>query len=370
VDQALRLRNPSVVLITNSFHGYAMLPYLRAVHPGRVFIDYNHMEEEYWREGGHVRWGVVYHSLLDYSFVSSNRLKAWMTIRGANASRIQVEPASVDLTEFVPSAGDRATVRSNLGMADGDVVVLYACRLAAQKQPLLAAEVMIRVLKRQRKEGLPLAKFLVGGTGPLAPDMEMYLRTSQLDRREQASIVHLGSVPAEEMRDLMQASDVLFLPSVMEGIPLTFFEAMALGVAIVGADVGANSELVVNGVTGILARYANITELAAKGDALAPSDPRFTEAAQVYADHLFNVCTQKQLRERMTAAAALRVRSFDIAISIRNIHERILELVETKALSAAALPAEAHVLQVATESYKLAMLPEYGGAPLLHPSDS
>ena len=46
-------------------------------------------------------------------------------------------------------------------------------------------------------------------------------------------------------------SDILFLPSAWEGISLTVYEAMASGLAVVGAAVGGQAELVIDG-TGVL----------------------------------------------------------------------------------------------------------------------
>ena len=54
----------------------------------------------------------------------------------------------------------------------------------------------------------------------------------------------LGGVPNEKMRDLLAAADIFFLPSRWEGIALAIYEAMSMGVAVVGAIVGGQAELV------------------------------------------------------------------------------------------------------------------------------
>ena len=54
----------------------------------------------------------------------------------------------------------------------------------------------------------------------------------------------LGAVGNERIRELMAVSDIFFLPSAHEGISLAIYEAMAMGLAIVGADVGGQAELV------------------------------------------------------------------------------------------------------------------------------
>jgi hypothetical protein len=46
------------------------------------------------------------------------------------------------------------------------------------------------------------------------------------------------------VKRLMKAADIFFLPSRWEGIALSLYEAMASGLAVVGADVGGQRELV------------------------------------------------------------------------------------------------------------------------------
>ena len=322
----LLIRQPDAVMVTNSFHGYAMLPFLRAAHPRCVFVDYTHMEEDRWRAGGHVRWGVALQPLLDANFVASSRLRTWMVARGADESRIHIEYVGVDLREWQPDEKANARVRALLDLTATDVVVLYACRLVEQKQPLLAADVFVEVLLRQRATGPAYTKFVVAGAGPLEGAMRARLR-ARLNAQELACVIFLGPVPQASMQALTQAADVAFLPSVMEGIPTTFFEAMALGIVVVGADVGAISELVADGETGFLVRYDGIDELAAEGRALEPSDPRFMFAAGIYAEHIYELSTKPKLRASLAAAAAMAIRRFDVDVSVADIHRRLLELV-------------------------------------------
>jgi glycosyltransferase involved in cell wall biosynthesis len=56
----------------------------------------------------------------------------------------------------------------------------------------------------------------------------------------------------DDVRRLMRGMDVLVLPSFDEGMPLVLLEAMAEGVPVVATRVGGTSELVEDGVNGIL----------------------------------------------------------------------------------------------------------------------
>jgi glycosyltransferase involved in cell wall biosynthesis len=56
----------------------------------------------------------------------------------------------------------------------------------------------------------------------------------------------------DNVPELLGAMDVFVLPSLAEGISNTILEAMATGLPVVATDVGGNSELVVEGETGLL----------------------------------------------------------------------------------------------------------------------
>ena len=228
-------RQIDVVLISHSTLGYQLLPYLRSRCPGVTFVDYNHIEEEYWKNGGYPRSGVGYQELLDLNIVNSHHLRDWMVARGADSSRIKVCYINVDPERWDPAQYSRAEIRRSLGVSETVPLILYAGRLCEQKRPQLFAEVM-RELAQQKVELL----CLVAGDGELREFLEMLIRRHRLGRR-----VHLlGVVSNERMRELMAAADIFFLPSKWEGIALTLFEAMSMQVVPVAADVGGQRELV------------------------------------------------------------------------------------------------------------------------------
>lgn len=259
-------RRPDVVMISNSQHGYGLLPYLRAHHPEPVYVDFNHMEEPHWQNGGHPRTGMGYQEQLDLNMVVSGHLKRWMVEKGAEESRVAVCHINADPVTFRPDEQTRARVRAELGISERATVILYAARLCPQKQPRVFAETM-RLLAAERPNGDFVA--LVAGDGELTAELEGLLRgsgvlcagvTGWIDDKDaaglpvaashgepsvaQGCVCMLGAVAAGRMPELMAAADVFFLPSLWEGIALSIYEAMAAGLAVVGADVGGQTELV------------------------------------------------------------------------------------------------------------------------------
>lgn len=227
-------RQIETVLISNSSLGYELLPFLRAYCKETTFIDYIHMEEESWKNGGYPRASLHHAGDLDLTIVSSQHLKHWMIKRGGDPERIQVCTTNIDTQEWDPQQYDRETLRKQLEIPMDMPVLLYAGRLTDQKQPHIFAEV-IRRLTQQVTDFV----VLVAGDGPRRNELEAFITQHHLQQ-----VRFLGNISNQRIRELLALSDIFFLPSQWEGISLAIYEAMAMGVVPVGADVGGQRELV------------------------------------------------------------------------------------------------------------------------------
>jgi glycosyltransferase involved in cell wall biosynthesis len=291
-------RQIDTVLISHSELAYQLLPYLRAHFPGVTFVDYCHIAEEYWRNGGYPRMGIECQDLLDLNLVSSEHLKSWMVSRGADSERIGVSYTNVDIEEFRPDASQRISVRQELGLDLNVPVILYSARICGQKQP----DVFARTILQLHERGLEFLA-LVAGSGPDLQWLGSFVARNALHDRVRL----LGEVRPARVRPLMQASDVFFLPSSSEGIALTIYEAMACGLAVVGADTGGQRELVTP-ETGIL---------------LSRSDKE-TEAKR-YAEILAHLLSSPACRRDLGRAARDRVARL---FPLERMGERVTSLLE------------------------------------------
>lgn len=228
-------RRPELVFMSNSELAYACLPYMRRHAPWAAFVDYTHMEEEGWKNGGWCRYGVGWQELLDLNIVTSEHLRKWMISRGACGERVEVCTINEDPDHWRVEPGVREAQRTAMGIAHETPTLVYAARLCEQKQP----DVFLRTLLSLRRTGHAFCA-IVAGDGPDRAFMDAFIREHALD----SHVRMLGSVPAGKMPAVYAAADVLFLPSHREGIALSIFEAMAAGLPIVGADVGGQGELV------------------------------------------------------------------------------------------------------------------------------
>jgi glycosyltransferase involved in cell wall biosynthesis/GT2 family glycosyltransferase len=229
-------RQIDLMIISNSYLGYQLLPFLRAHCPQVAFVDYIHIEEEYWKNGGYPRAGVGYQELLDLNIVSTHHLKEWMVGQGGDPTRIEVCHTNIDPTRWNPANFSSAEIRKELGVTGDMPLILYAGRICEQKRPRLFAEV-IRRLAHVEKLNFTC---LVVGDGEDLPFLQEFVQEYHL----KPYVRFLGIVTLERFQELLVAADIFFLPSKMEGISVALFEAMAMQTVSVGAEVGGQRELV------------------------------------------------------------------------------------------------------------------------------
>ena len=168
----------------------------------------------------------------------------------APAERITVVPNGIDMPEL-SGLQQRADVRSDLGIAFD--APLVACIARLEKEKDIAS--LIAAFRRIVTE-LPAAKCIVAGEGSLRAPLKKLIGDLALDES-----VHLLGFRGDA-HALMLAADVVVLPSLAEPFGLVILEAMALGRPVAATRAGGPMEIVVDGMTGLLANPADPISLA------------------------------------------------------------------------------------------------------------
>ncbi len=155
----------------------------------------------------------------------------------------------IDLREFDPDRCDaqaRARLRAELGVP-GDVPLIG---MIGNMNRFKGHAYFIRAAQRI-KEQVKTAKFLVVGR-KLDTDPDYWEQMQQLTAEcgLKDDLIFAGF--QEEIAGLLSSWDVFVLSSVLESCPNVVLEAMAMRVPIVATDVGAVSELVLDGRTGFV----------------------------------------------------------------------------------------------------------------------
>ena len=133
------------MLVSNSEFGYQLLPYLRAHFPTLPLLDFCHMEQEEWKNGGYPQMAVTYQAMLDRNIVSSAYLKNWMEKRGADPASISVCYTNIDTDYWRPDPDRGLRARQKFDLAESTPLMLFAGRVCAQKQPKVLAHTALRL---------------------------------------------------------------------------------------------------------------------------------------------------------------------------------------------------------------------------------
>ncbi|MDX9864708.1 MAG: glycosyltransferase family 4 protein [Anaerolineaceae bacterium] len=119
--------------------------------------------------------------------------------------------------------------------------VVFAGRFMAQKNPVQIVDSLAAVAD------LPWQCVMMGD-GPLRPVVEAAIARHGLQER----FILPGWVTPQEVIDCYRASDIFFMPSLSEGLPVVGVQSLAMGLALVLGAAGGNLELVEEGVNGFL----------------------------------------------------------------------------------------------------------------------
>ncbi len=170
------------------------------------------------------------------------------------------------------------------GAAKGETLrLLSVARLVEKKGIRYGIEAISRVV-----EHYPRLEYLVAGDGPLRSELEALAKDLGLDEK----VRFLGWMNQEEVKKWMMTSDILLAPSVtgadgdQEGIPVVLMEAMAMGLPVVSTFHSGIPELVIDGVTGLLAPERDSDGLAGKILELIRSEDLAAEMGNRGRDHV------------------------------------------------------------------------------------
>jgi glycosyltransferase involved in cell wall biosynthesis len=119
--------------------------------------------------------------------------------------------------------------------------LIFAGRFVPQKNPL----VIIQTLSRLKDLDWHCSLL---GDGPMLEDVKREIEKAGMSER-----FHLpGWVTPEIVLEHFLQSDILFMPSLSEGLPVVGVQALATGLAIVASDIGGFLDLVDNQRNGFL----------------------------------------------------------------------------------------------------------------------
>lgn len=96
--------------------------------------------------------------------------------------------------------------------------------------------------------------FIICGNG----DINLYKQLAK-DNNIQNKIIFTGWIDGKEKEEIIKRSNIYFLPSLHEGLPMSIIEAMSYGLPIISTNVGGIPEIVINNHNGFIHSPDDIT---------------------------------------------------------------------------------------------------------------
>lgn len=190
----------------------------------------------------------------------------------------QVISMGIDIRKF----GKQYYVQNFFGQ-NSNKVVLFVGRLAEKKGVAYLIEAMKDID----------ALLVIVGDGPLKKELQEQAKALE------DKVSFWGAKTHEQLKEIYASADVFAVPSItakdgdQEGLPLVMLEAMASGLPVVASDSGGISQVITDGVNGLLCEEKNIAELAEKIRLLIKDE---------------------NMRKKISASAEKSVQEFDYAV--------------------------------------------------------
>lgn len=252
INYIIQKEQINIIFNTNSMYGYSILPYLKAKNPNIPILDYVHMEEWYYRNGGYARSTASCQSVIDKTLVCNKNTEEVIKKHfGKKEEELKTVYIGIDEEIFNPEKYNKEELLKKYNLEKNNkTIISYICRITEQKRPFLLLEIMKKV-KEKRDDIL----FVIAGDGNLFNKLRTEVSKAKLDE----NVRFLGNISSTQ--EIYKISDITINCSIKEGLALTSYESLAMGVPVISSNVGGQSELINEEVGKIVPCLQNETDI-------------------------------------------------------------------------------------------------------------
>jgi glycosyltransferase involved in cell wall biosynthesis/predicted glycoside hydrolase/deacetylase ChbG (UPF0249 family) len=226
-----------------------------------------------WRSSDEYRWRrdreIDCCHAVDQVVTLGERMRDELVSRGVPSDKITIVPNGVDVDRFVPLPRD-ADCAASLGIDADQVVIGYVSSLSTYEGVQYLVQAIADLLHR----GLDVRGVIVGD-GAERERLVQYATSLGIADR----VAFTGRVPHEDVLRYYSLIDIFVVPRTADRVcglvtPLKPYEAMAAARAVVVSRVDALTEIVQNGMTGLVFEPENAEDLANVLESLVLDDAR------------------------------------------------------------------------------------------------
>lgn len=159
-------------------------------------------------------------------------------------------PNGVDTEKFKSMSQDR--LREKYGFSPDERIIISTSRLT----PKNGMDYLIKATAKLLKEDFNLHLIIIG-EGYQREELRYLIKKLKIEDKVRI----LGYIPHEEIPEYLNLSDLFVRPSLDEGFGISFIEAMACQIPVIGTDVGGIPDIIENGKNGFMVAPKNVDEL-------------------------------------------------------------------------------------------------------------
>ncbi|MGD0644265.1 MAG: glycosyltransferase family 4 protein [Candidatus Bathyarchaeia archaeon] len=168
-----------------------------------------------------------------------------------NGDKITVIPCGIDTETFNPLRFNVETQRERFGILNENVV-LFVGRLVSYKGLEYLLNAMPLVIREFKDTVL-----VIVGEGNIRNELENLTKKLRL----QEHVRFLGSLPSDQIPEIMSMASVFVLPSLVESFGVVLAEALSMEKPVIASNVGGIPEVVEKGKTGLLVSRQDVKGL-------------------------------------------------------------------------------------------------------------
>jgi 1,2-diacylglycerol 3-alpha-glucosyltransferase len=230
---------------------------------------------------------------------------------------IAVIPNGVDLKDFHEA---KPCVRAELGYKEDDILLVYAGRIALEKNLPFLLRSFAGVAQT-----LPNVYLLLIGSGIQLFEEEIRNLVGDLELTQRVRLT--GRIAYDQLPSYLAMCDIFVTASITEVHPLSVIEAMGAGLPIVGIHSVGVGDTVQDGVTGLLATHdlpaytSKLTRLCLDPNLRAQMSDSAREASSAYA---IERTTSMMLGQYEKLLHGYKPRKGDLSIHLRKLLENFI----------------------------------------------
>lgn len=249
IEYIIRSRRINLVFLSNSYYGYYALPWLKCQFKDIPFVDYIHAENWTLRNGGFPKDSNAVADYLDSTYTCTAHLRDVMyEDMKRNVKNVKPVYIGTDPLFFNPKI-ELEKEKELKEFYKDKKVILFPSRIVHYKRPLFAINVIKEMYKLRNDIRLAIV-----GDGVALEDVKRYIVENNL----QELVTCFGL--QQDVRPFYKIASATIICSLREGLTLTTYESLSMGVPIVSADIGGQSELIGNDCGELIQPYQTADE--------------------------------------------------------------------------------------------------------------